>query len=186
MIGPGALQDALGIAARLRDDAVGVGRRLVLQALLVGAGGLHIAEGVDHLGRRVDLLQLHLVDADAGAVVVEHVLHQLLHGLLGLLARLRQERLDVGLADDLAHGALGHFLHGDLGVLDVEEVFLRVLDAPEDDEIDIDDVLVAGQHQAFLRHVGHAADSRAPPGPRMPISMMFCRVTFGRRTSSIG
>ena len=61
------------------------------------------------------------------------------------------------LADDLAHGALGHFLHGDLGVLDVEEVVLRVLDAPEDHEIDVDDVLVARQHQALLRHVAHRA-----------------------------
>ena len=137
--------------------------------------------------RRVDLLQLHLVDADAGAVAVEHVLHQLLHGLLGLLARLGQDRLDVGLADDLAHGALGHFLHGDLGVLDVEEVLLRVLDAPVDDEIDVDDVLVAGQHQALFGHVAHAAAKPRPVPPvRMPTSMMFCRVTFGRRTSSIG
>ena len=118
---------------------------------------------------------------------VEHVLHQLLHGLLGLLARARQERLDVGLADDLAHGALGHFLHGDFGVLDVEEVLLRVLDAPEDDEIDVDDVLVAGQHQAFLAPI--AAPRRRAPDRRpvrMPTSMMFCRVTLGRRTSSIG
>ena len=106
-------------------------------------------------------MQLHLIDADAGAVVIEHVLHQLLHGLLGLLARLRQERLNVGLADHLAHGALGHLLYGDLGVLDVEEIMLRVLDAPEHDEVDIDDVLVAGQHQAFLGHVAHAAGKAA-------------------------
>ena len=62
----GALQDALGLAARLRHDLVGVGEGLVLQALLVGARGLHVAERVDHLRRRIDLLQLHLVDADAG------------------------------------------------------------------------------------------------------------------------
>ena len=164
LVGSGALQDALGLAARLRHDAVGVGEGLVLQPLLVGARGLHVAEGVDHLRRRIDLLQLHLIDADAGAIGVEHVLHQLLHGLLGLLARLRQDRLDVGLADDLAHGALGHFLHRDLGVLDVEEVLLRVLDAPEDDEVDVDDVLVAGQHQAFLGHVADAAGEAARAG----------------------
>ena len=71
----------------------------------------------------------------------------------------------LDLADDLAHGALGHLLHGDLGVLDVEEVLLRVLDAPEDDEIDVDDVLVAGQHQAFLGHVAHAAGEAARDRP---------------------
>ena len=65
---------------------------------------------------------------------------------------------------------------------------LRVLDAPEHDEVDVDDVLVAGQHQALLGH-GRARrrQSRALVAPeRMPTSMMFCRVTLGRRTSSIG
>ena len=94
-------------------------------------------------------------------IVVENVLHQLLHGLLGLLACLGEDRLNVVLADDLAHGALGHLLDRDLRVLDVEEVVLRVLDAPEHDEIDIDDVLVAGQHQAFLGHIAHAAGKAA-------------------------
>ena len=35
--------------------------------------------------------------------------------------------------------------------------FCGVLDAPEDDEVDVDDVLVAGQHQAFGTLVAHAA-----------------------------
>jgi hypothetical protein len=69
--------------------------RFVLQALLVGARRLHVTESVNDLGRRVDLLQLHLVDADAGGVKIEHLLHQLLHGLLGLLPRACQERLNV-------------------------------------------------------------------------------------------
>ena len=40
-----------------------------------------------------------------------------------------------------------------VGVLDIEQVLLRILDAPVDHEIDVDDVLVAGQHQAFFRDV---------------------------------
>src|SRR5574341_281989 len=43
LVGPGALQDTLGLTARLRNNLVGVGARLILQALLVGARGLHIA-----------------------------------------------------------------------------------------------------------------------------------------------
>jgi hypothetical protein len=58
------LENALGLAAGLRDNPVGVGRRLVLQALLVSASSLNVAEGIDDLSRWIDLLQLDLVDAD--------------------------------------------------------------------------------------------------------------------------
>jgi hypothetical protein len=40
-------------------------------SFLVGASSLHVAEGIDDLGRWIDLLQLHLVDADAGAIGIE-------------------------------------------------------------------------------------------------------------------
>ena len=50
----------------------------------------HILEmtqrSLENLGTdRVHLQQLHVIHADTGAVVVEHVLHQCLHGLLRLL-----------------------------------------------------------------------------------------------------
>ena len=64
------------VAARARHDVVAIGLGLVAQPLLVGARALHVAEGFDHLGRRIDLLQLHLGDLDARAVAVEHALHQ--------------------------------------------------------------------------------------------------------------
>ena len=69
LVALGGLQDAFGLAARLRNDLLGVGEGLVLQALIVGARSLHVAERVDDLRGRVDLLQLHLVDADARAIV---------------------------------------------------------------------------------------------------------------------
>ena len=133
-------------------------------------------------------MQLHLGDLDAGAVAVEDLLHQLLHLGLGLGAGFGQDRLDVALADDLAHGALGHRLHRAFGILDVEQKVGRVGDPPEHDEVDIDDVLVAGDHQAFL---GHVADRRSwrrglSEEPRMPTSMRLMRVTFGSSTCSIG
>ena len=64
---------------------------------------------------------------------------------------------------DLAHRALGHRLHGAFGILDVEEIIADAvrLDPPQHGEIDVDDVLVAGQHQAFFRHVAHG-----PAAPR--------------------
>ncbi len=161
-IGLGILGDLGGTAAGLRYDAVGIGLRLVLRAFEIGARGLHVAERVDDLGRRIDFLQLDLLDQDAGAVVVESLLHELLHGGLSGLARAGEDRLDIVAADHLAHGAFGHRLHGALGILDVEEV---VPDAgrfhpPQHREIDVDDVLVAGEHQALL---GHVAYRRAAP-----------------------
>jgi hypothetical protein len=71
------------------------------------------------------------------------------------LARAGQKRLDVRLADDVAHRAFGYLLHGDVGPLDVEEIPLSVLDAPEDHEINVDDVLIAGKHETFLWHCSH-------------------------------
>ena len=94
----------------------------------------------------------------AGAVGVERPLHDLLH--LAGDARLlrRQDRLDVAAADDLAHGALGHRLDGALRVEQVEHEVLRPggVDAPLHVEVDVDDVLVAGQHHALLEHVAPA------------------------------
>ena len=63
-----------------------------------------------------------------------------------------------GAADHLAHGAFRHRLHGAFRVLDVEQVLADACPAsilPQHREIDVDDILVAGQHQAFFRHVAH-------------------------------
>jgi hypothetical protein len=55
-IGFRVLHDLRGASARFRHDLVGVALRLVLHALGVGARGLHVAESVDHLRGRIDLL----------------------------------------------------------------------------------------------------------------------------------
>ncbi len=68
------------------------------------------------------------------------------------------------MADDLAHGAFGDVLDRHLRVLDVEQEFRRVADAPEHDEIDIDDILVAGEHQALFGHVADGARGLAVLG----------------------
>ena len=156
-IGFGVLRDLRHAAARLGHHAVGVGLRLVLRALEVGARRLHVAERVDDLRRRIDLLQLHLLDQDAGAVLIERLLHQILHRALDVLPRAGQDRLNVGAADHLAHRAFGDRLHGAFGVLDVEQIVadLGRLDLPQHREIDVDDVLVAGEHQALFGHVAH-------------------------------
>ena len=74
------------------------------------------------------------------------------------LPRAGEDRLDFRAADHLAHGAFGDRLHGAFRILDVELIVAGAalrLDHPEHREIHIDDVLVAGEHQALLRHVAH-------------------------------
>ena len=125
----GDLQDLRGASLGVGNDAVGIGLRLVLQPLEIGARRLHVAERVDHLRRRIDLLHLHLLHQDARAVAVERLLHQFLHVGLGRGAGAGQDRLDVGLADHLAHRAFGDRLHGAFGILDVEQDNRRRLSA---------------------------------------------------------
>ena len=90
---------------------------------------------------------------------------------------------------DLAHGAFGHRLHRAFRILDVEQIVAGSarLDPPEHREIDVDDVLVAGEHQALFRHVARRACRGASPRPtRMPTSIWLTRSTFGVSTVSIG
>jgi hypothetical protein len=167
-IGLRLLDDALRLAARLGDDLVAVGLGLVAQALAVGLRALHVAEGVDDLRRRLDAAQLDLRDLDPGLVLVEDLLEQLLRIGLYRDAPLREGLLRAHVADDLAHRALCGGAHGALGREDVEDEGARVLDAPEDRVLDVEDVLVAGQHLPFLG-AGHGAAARVAGGPEADV-----------------
>src|SRR5262249_36110262 len=50
-----------------------------------------------------------------------------------------------------------------LGILDVEQEFADTgrLHLPQDREIDIDDILVAGEHQALFRYITHGGSATA-------------------------
>ena len=78
LIGRCPLDHGLGHALGLGDDVVLIGLGLVDGAFLVLTRPLHVVEGVDDLGRRVGLLELDLGDDDAGAVVIENLLQQIL------------------------------------------------------------------------------------------------------------
>ena len=156
---PGALpfrHDACRITAGARHDVVAIGFGLVAQAFGVGVGALHVDEAFHHLGRRIDLLQLHLGDLDAGLVVVEDLLRLVQHVVLDLRAQFGQRRLDRGAPDHLAHRAFRHRLDDQGRVARVEQVADRVADLPEHREVDVDDVLIAGEHQALFQHVASA------------------------------
>src|SRR5215469_11355888 len=157
------LLDPHGIAPRPRDDVVAIGFRLVAQPLAIGECPLHVAKRVDDRGRGVDFLQLQLSDFDPGAVGIEDALQEMMRLGLDLAPPFGQCLSDRGLADHLAHRALGSGFDRRVRVSDVEEVSLSVLDYPEDREVDVDDVLIAGEHQRFFRQLtaSDAAGGRA-------------------------
>ena len=152
-IGFRCLDHTCRVAACLGYDAIGVSLRFVLQALGICARCLHVAERIDDLLRRVDLLQLHLRNADARLVFVERLLDQLMHAVFDRRARTGQDRLDLVAADHFAHRALGHGLDRPLRLLDVEQEIGRVPDHPEYRELHVHDVLVAREHEALRRDV---------------------------------
>ena len=77
------------------------------EALAVLAGLHRVVERGLHLVRRLHALQRDLLDEDAGAVAVEHLLHQLLGLRRDLLAALVEHEVHLALADDLADRGLG-------------------------------------------------------------------------------
>ena len=110
---------------------------------------------------RVDRLQLNLLDENAGAIAVEHLLHPLLHVGLDGRAVGGENAVDRLQADDLAHDALGHRLDRLAWVEDVEHVVFRLgrVDLPVHPEMNVDDILVPGQHLAFFGNVGAPAEA---------------------------
>ena len=142
------LADAFGLSAGAREDVFGVSLSLVAGPLLIRAGALDVVEGIDDRERRLDALELHLGDLDAGVLVVEQFLQQGPRLVGDLLALVRHRRLDRRAADDVAERALGRNSDRQRRVVDPEQEFARVADLPEHGAVRLDDVLVSGEHLA--------------------------------------
>ena len=154
LIAEGFLMQTRGHTACLGDDIVGIGLTFVLEPLAILAGLDGVIEGGLHLFGRLGVLQVDLADADAGLVAVEDVLHQFggPHGDLG--TTFVEDKIHAALADDFAHGRLRCLLHGVVRAAVVEQVVFRILDCVLNRELQIDDVLVIGQHQHLAQHLG--------------------------------
>jgi hypothetical protein len=150
------LLNARGVAMCARHDVVAIGFRLVDEPLQIDLRALHVAEGIDHRIGRIDFRELHAIHIDARAIEIEDLLQQRLRVELDLAAAFGERARDLGVADHLAHRAFRGGFHRELGIADVEEIGLCVLHQPKHREVDIDDVLIAGEHQGFLGHFGRA------------------------------
>ena len=151
LVAVGLLEQPRRVAAGARHDVVGVGLALVPEALAVLAGLDRVVERRLHLVGRLHVLQRHLLHVDAGLVAVEHLLHQLLGRLGDLLAALVQHEVHLAPCRRPRGSPSARLKRDDqVGLADVEEVVLGALEVVLDRELDVDDVLVVGQHQRFL------------------------------------
>ena len=103
----GFLAQARRGSLRLRNLRAGVGLPFLLQAVAVLAGLERVLERRLHLLGRLHALDVDVDDQDAGLEAIELGLDRL-HEIVGdRVALLVQHRVDLALADDLAHRRLG-------------------------------------------------------------------------------
>ena len=62
----------------------------------------------------------------------------------------RDDEVHAAAPDHLAHGALCRLAQGQIRVQHIKQIELGVVDAILNGELEIDDVLVFGQHQGFV------------------------------------
>ena len=109
-------------------------------------------------------------------------MHQRLYLLFIGLTLFGQNRLNVILPDNFAHGAFGHGLHRAGRVLNIKQKVGRIFNDPENREIDIDDIFVTRQHQAFFRHIArHTGGAAVRAGAHADIDEIFGRHFRGHR-----
>ena len=112
---------------------------------------MHVAEGLDHVGRRVGLFDFDTEHAHTGLVAVERALHPLAHFLFDRRTALARECLvQFGFGNRGAHRGLGHVVDRFHRIDEAELEVFQVGDVPAHDEAQIDEVLVARQDQLHL------------------------------------
>ena len=96
------------------------------------------------------VLQLHGQHADARAVAVEDGLQKLSGLALDLQFAVGDGRIDLAVADNLAHGGLGRVAHQGRGRAHVKQILHGVIDFVLHAELHVDDVFVARKHGGFF------------------------------------
>jgi hypothetical protein len=143
-----------GQLKRIGTCVVDEGLRLLLRRR-------HFLERVVHGGRRIRLLDRHALHLHPGAVIVQQLLHHLRNALLDLASAGADRLVERHAGHDRAHRAFTGFANRLLGILDLEEVELRIADVPTDRISEVDDVLIPGEDQILAAAVGTADVDRA-------------------------
>ena len=136
-----------GVALGLGRDLQCIGIGLVDVRLGVLLGGGHLLEGVVDLVGRVGLLDRDALNLNARAVAIEDLLHRLRDLRLDVRALVTHRIVEAGPADHRAHRAFGDLANGVVGLGQLEQVEFGRADVPAHRISDVDQILVAGQHQ---------------------------------------
>ncbi len=101
------------------------------------------------------VLQLHGKHLNARAVAVEDLLQQLGGLTLNLQLAVGDGRINLAVADDLAHGRFGGVAHQGRGRADIEKILYGIADLVLHTELHIDDVFIAREHGGFFGDGSH-------------------------------
>ena len=123
-------------------------RRIVLNALF--GCTLKRAPSLNTLRTVLQMLDRDALDDDARAIAIERLLHLVAYSRLDFASRHTHRVLQANLGYDLPHRALGDLPDRVLRLGQFVEILLRIADVPAHLIRDIDQILVAGQHQRFL------------------------------------
>ena len=138
----------LALSLRFLDVALLVGERLVGIPLRGnhGIGNLHVHE-VDGRHR------------DAGVVVIERLLDELLGAPRDLRARpAHQHLVELAAPHDLANGRLAHLAQGGIRVIHLEQLFLRIGVLVLHREVQVHEIHIGGQHPLLVVRGVHVRD----------------------------
>ncbi len=126
------------------------------EPLTVLAGADHVRVGLAHLRRHVDVHQVELGDEHSGLVKIQRLLQHPLGFLADLLSggALQNVVQTVG-AHGFTQGALRRMAQGRHRVAHLEQEILGIVDAVLDLVVELDQVLVLGEHVAAIVHRPH-------------------------------
>ena len=108
-------------------------------------------EAADALFRRLGILQVDVGNAQTGAVLIQNFLTESLHFRYHIGAAFGQNIVHGITTNDFPGCAFDHADQGCIGIADGKQVSTRIADLILHGQTDIDDILVFGQHQRFLR-----------------------------------
>ena len=150
-IGLCILQNLLRFTTGTRNDVVRVTISFLDETLSILTGIDHVNKVRANRGRCEGFLDLDVFNLNACAIIREEFLQLIPHNGRDFTTSRCQDGIKCRLTDNFPHDTFSCGFHQRRAIIDIENEILRVFTVivPEHAELNVDDVLVAGQHQAF-------------------------------------